>query len=457
MNGIWSAIIVLITAVSAERGKWVEPVPGGRAEPSRPVLRVEDFGPESPYRLLLTAGKLPEACDTMAAVDWLQAAEKGRWDAATTARVRLVLAATEPNLARARRVATMPDARVPTMVSFRTLDQAPQSLRNLRRALALSAYYKEQTGDIAGAFADLLTTLRLSNMLTRGGGTIHWSTSTLAASIVVSDLWAIASRNRVPSPLLRRVSAELLVVCQQRDSSAEAIRNQLPYTLAWSDMYWHPQRMADYFQADIGQVRRYCLMRLGITLAAGRTPAQMRRDMAAFTARLASWAEAPYRPAIAERLRTLKRLAERYPCATMHLQPVDPWGVAQVAASALLFPNIVRSHAEETALLRGTALFLAVRAYEADRGRPPARLNALVPAYLPKLPKDPFTGKSFRYVVGRTPHYWGGVRWGIYSVGVNCRDDGGRATDVACAMRQHPVDLKDRWNPDIIWIPKPLP
>jgi hypothetical protein len=457
MTGIWSIIVAFVTAINAERVAWVEPVPGGRAEPSRPVMTAEDFGPESPYRLLLAAGKLPEACDIVAVSDWLCAASKGRWDAATTAQVRLVLADIEPNLGLARRVADMPDARVPTMVSFDALDEAPGVLRNLRRVLALSASYKEQTGDVAGAFDDLLTTLRLSNVLTRGGGTIHWSTSTTVAAIAVSDIWGIASRNQIPSPLLRRVSGELLAICQEGDSPAEAIRNQLPYTLAWSDMYWQPQRLADHFQQDIDKVRRYCLMRLGITLAAGRTPAQMRRDMGAFTARLASWAEAPYRPAVAERLQALKSLADRYPYATIHFQPLDPWGVAQVAADAILFPSVVRKHAEQTALLRGTALFLAIQAYEADHGRPPAQLSALVPAYVKEMPEDPFTGKDFRYVVGRTPHYWGKVKWGLYSVGANFRNDNGTATEVASVYQKAPHDLKDRWNPDIIWIPKPLP
>jgi hypothetical protein len=135
----------------------------------------------------------------------------------------------------------------------------------------------------------------------------------------------------------------------------------------------------------------------------------------------------------------------------------DPYGLAVASAQLRYFATNKRHHTETMAVLHGTALFLAIQAYEADHGRPPARLRALVPAYVRELPEDPFTGKSFRYVVGRTPHYWGKVKWGIYSVGANFRNDNGQATEVASIYQKAPTDRRNRWNPDIIWIPKPLP
>lgn len=69
---------------------------------------------------------------------------------------------------------------------------------------------------------------------------------------------------------------------------------------------------------------------------------------------------------------------------------------------------------------------LAFRLYVIDRGQYPANLAALVPAYLPSLPPDPFAanGRPFGYFLAAD-----GKRPILYSVG----EDGIDQTD-----RQHP-------------------
>jgi hypothetical protein len=42
-------------------------------------------------------------------------------------------------------------------------------------------------------------------------------------------------------------------------------------------------------------------------------------------------------------------------------------------------------------------LDLAARAYELDKGHPPANLTDLVPDYLKAVPQDPFTGANMIY------------------------------------------------------------
>lgn len=65
------------------------------------------------------------------------------------------------------------------------------------------------------------------------------------------------------------------------------------------------------------------------------------------------------------------------------------------------------------------AVGLALRAYQAEHGRYPESLRALVPAYLTNLPSDPFAVKAtFRYRLD-------GPDYVLYSLGANCRDDGG--------------------------------
>jgi hypothetical protein len=62
---------------------------------------------------------------------------------------------------------------------------------------------------------------------------------------------------------------------------------------------------------------------------------------------------------------------------------------------------------------------LALRCYQADKARPPARLEALVPDYLSKVPQDPFTNQPLIY----RPQ---GTNWLLYSIGPDGVDNGGK-------------------------------
>jgi hypothetical protein len=64
-------------------------------------------------------------------------------------------------------------------------------------------------------------------------------------------------------------------------------------------------------------------------------------------------------------------------------------------------------------------LALYLGAYRADHGQYPAKLDQLVPDYLPGLPKDLYAPDPYRYRL--TPE---GCL--LYSVGPNGRDDNGR-------------------------------
>jgi hypothetical protein len=79
----------------------------------------------------------------------------------------------------------------------------------------------------------------------------------------------------------------------------------------------------------------------------------------------------------------------------------------------------VTKHRIMVAHVRLLAAELALRAYEADRGRVPTRLDELVPNYLAKLPGDPFAGQALIY----RPQ---GATWLLYSIGPDGVDDGGK-------------------------------
>jgi hypothetical protein len=102
------------------------------------------------------------------------------------------------------------------------------------------------------------------------------------------------------------------------------------------------------------------------------------------------------------------------------------------------------SLARNETLRQMTLAAIAIRRHELRHGRPPASLEALVPALLPKLPHDSFSGQPLRY---RTTEDGGYV---LYSVGADGQDDGGDAT---------PTTNDKSWtiwdSRDAVW-PKPL-
>ena len=96
--------------------------------------------------------------------------------------------------------------------------------------------------------------------------------------------------------------------------------------------------------------------------------------------------------------------------------PDEPLALGWVAGVDRVFPQLL---AAETAVVL-MRLELALQEYRKKAGRYPDRLEALAPAVLAAVPRDPFTGNPFVY--RRT-----GARYLLYSVGPDLRDDGGRA------------------------------
>ena len=74
------------------------------------------------------------------------------------------------------------------------------------------------------------------------------------------------------------------------------------------------------------------------------------------------------------------------------------------------------------AVHRLSRLGLAATAYRLKYGKLPATLEALVPEYLPRVPLDPFDGKSMRMAMD-------GGDMLIYSIGIDLKDNGGKAPD----------------------------
>jgi hypothetical protein len=98
--------------------------------------------------------------------------------------------------------------------------------------------------------------------------------------------------------------------------------------------------------------------------------------------------------------------------------------VLSLSEPRLEIVEVMRIYFRSLVDLRAVSVLAAANLYRADKGTFPATIAALVPAYLPAVPVDPFdaTGKPLHYRLdgsgeNRTPTVW--------SVGENGIDDGG--------------------------------
>ena len=92
--------------------------------------------------------------------------------------------------------------------------------------------------------------------------------------------------------------------------------------------------------------------------------------------------------------------------------------------SEILFPVFARARVAfeaQKAVVNILQLEVALRLYYTDNHRYPAKLSELVPKYVHAIPPDPFGNKPFVYRLNSPNNYL------LYSIGVNFRDDGGRA------------------------------
>jgi hypothetical protein len=74
--------------------------------------------------------------------------------------------------------------------------------------------------------------------------------------------------------------------------------------------------------------------------------------------------------------------------------------------------------------LRLLTVELALRCHRSEKGHGPAQLEQLIPAYLSRVPLDPFSGRGLIYRAS-------GTNWLLYSVGPDGVDDGGKPANAS--------------------------
>ncbi len=103
-------------------------------------------------------------------------------------------------------------------------------------------------------------------------------------------------------------------------------------------------------------------------------------------------------PRVCSELSAARELANRYNY-TGWRQLVAPNGIGQLYVATMTpdFRAFERARCRTDTRISLLQTRLAIEAYQAERGRPPESLGALVPNYMPVLPPDGFDGKPLRF------------------------------------------------------------
>ncbi len=273
--------------------------------------------------------------------------------------------------------------------------------------------------------------LRNSRHIRTGQTLVHHFSGMRIGSEAVRSIERCMCLHDVPDGALDGFAPMLAEHDMDRPPLAEAIRSELHYALRCArDVYRLPEDEWYFTMADHGHELLRCTVGRMALRIAGSTPERSRRHLMATYSHLILSMERPdfgrHDPAC-RLVWTPESIFAQEPPLSGEFLVDDPIGAEM---TLFLTPSVwilaLKAHTED-ALLRGVRTLVAIERFRrASGGAAPESLGALVPAWLPAVPADPFdpNGGPLRYVPGRAPML-------LYSVGTNGVDDTARAPDGA--------------------------
>ncbi len=498
-------LVILLFGQRSLRRPWIRPLPGVRVEMTRPIVTEEELGPDSAYHLLLKAAEQaqllpgdpsPEQFAQFATMaddtGWLIWAVCRKlhcqpWPTAQPLTLDECLAALRQTDGKAEesdlrekalaldapwtleqfRIAqdfaslpqetlglidaalVAPVCQMPTRLSNSGPNVYDEQIHPLVLRLNLHAHREAAAGNYADAFQDISRALGLANLVTRGGGLDSHNVLELWDREATLTAYSLARTGTVPVPILRQAAADLLAHAAATEPFVEIIRADAMLNLAVAaDAYAAAE--ADLLTRALPSTAPAWQQRGGDFLLdfapwSGSSVQASTANLRALSQHLVVLAEQPYSPRVRDEYHALlSPLKAPRSLAELVFRVRDPIGLSMLQQYYLGF---ALSHVEATrrdAERYGTALFLAVKAYEQEQETLPPDLAALVPDYLPQVPPDPFGGGPFGYLRSGVPGQPPGT-WAIYSMGEDFMDDGGRQ-----AAKETPFSY-DAPGYDLVW------
>jgi len=421
--GFWCILLSL-------RKPWIEPIPGVRLEPTRPILLEKDVKPDSAFDLLRRAGAaytVPQKQEHAADDEW----KHMPWSLNGATNTLAVLEQAQESLALARRAAEAPDPQVPTETNIIQTLPYITKMGAICRCFNMSAKVKTVQGDYPGAFSNLRIAISFSSILSRGGVLIDHLVSIACCDMSCRTMRQIASNYPVEEDLLRDNIRFLETTDNESEPFVECMRYEWIFAHASIDECFNDPLF--FARGRSSKPRRAANRTIACLL--GSKPGNMEKDMDACYTHLIIMAEKPYDPAAYDRFdkllgpeadislllnKTSGYHSDSSPVPLISLlQYKDPIG--RVLAQVLL-SGTGKGHSKYVTMiadLRATRIFLAVVMFKRDEGRLPQKLDELTPKYLDNIPDDPFDGKQMKYRLNPDG------TWVVYSVGIDGKDDGG--------------------------------
>jgi len=280
----------------------------------------------------------------------------------------------------------------PPVRSFRALTPYYGKFRELARLLAVESHARCERGNWTGASHSALDILRLGNDTPRGAYLIGALVGYAIQAIGRKELWATVPH--LDAAASRSAAARLEKLIEHRVPFAETMQEE-----KWSG------------QANLLETMRAGQWR-GLFSVQGTAAIDQLRALAV-----------PKRTVMNNYSRLMDALVAN--ARRPYTQPLPlPGGSDPVTQQ--LAPVYSRARWSAARNDAGNALLLialALRAFQLEQGRYPARLTELVPAYLKQVPADPF-GSG-----GALGYRRSGATYVLWSIGPDGKDDGGRPID----------------------------
>jgi hypothetical protein len=333
----------------------------------------------------------------------------------------------EPQFEQLRAAAARPESRFPVRYQDGASARLPhvQLIRTAAQLNALRLVAHLEMGDSAAAYEDFRLGLRfytaLGNEATLIAGLVRWS----VLALVENGIWSGLVHRQWGAPELEKIGADLAQVTLAAD-----------YALSLNSERGFSNLIYDQLaQKGTGELAN--LLRVNPSAGGGDQPARF-----LFSLYPTGWLRLNQTRTNRYFDDMLARVSQEPP--RIHTErPVSsiPEDMAQAGkiehTRYLLFflmvpalSDIERNFAYAQTLLDETRIGCALELHRLARGSFPASLDALVPAFLPALPRDVMTGEPLHYRPGQAGDYL------LYAVGWNRQDDGGKFDPKASYPKQ---------------------
>jgi len=408
----------LLVAARLSVPPWPKRLPDVRIEPSRPILREEALTTNNAFYFINAATNFDKLPSIGSVPDEYKAFRYIGWSSGAYTQLEAIVMQNTPVFELLRRAAEMTNAQVVTAGSVTSLVSYVSTALKQLKTLCFLAEWEAGRGDWKSAAADYRTVLHVSDQLSRGGPLISVLVDYACSAVACQSMRRATLASKTPPAALKELAGTLLDIDRHVEPLAEAMRYE---RLASQDAVRMvrggdvPRLMSLDGESHGSPWRVFgALCRAGLLRS---TPAHFD----AVYSQIIALADEPW-----SLDRTFRGLVPPFPSGN----PVrfvgalldDPVGRVLINILVPALDNAREVFFIYRARLRGTALFLAVRAYQLDhRGQPPVALADLAPGYIDGLPADPFGKGGARFAYSVT-----GDSWMVYSVGPNQRDDEGR-------------------------------